>query len=56
MLPEHISFGAIDAYYAIPGDSTTGDLTVLSPGGEVPIPMLEALTFRNDFKIMYFSK
>lgn len=55
MLPGHISFGTIDAYYAVAEDLVLGNRTVFSPSASFPFPC-EALTFSSDFKTMYFTK
>lgn len=55
MLPGHISFGRINAYYAVIDDSILGNRKVFSPSTSFPFPC-EALTFNSDFKTMYFTK
>lgn len=55
MLPGHISFGTIDAYYAVIEDSILVNRTVFSTSTSFPFPC-EALTFSSDFKTMYFTK
>jgi WD40-like Beta Propeller Repeat len=55
MLPDQLSFGAIEAYYAVPEDSVLGNHMVFSPGTSFPYPC-ESITFSNDFKSMYFTK
>lgn len=55
MLPDQISFGTIDAYYAIIEDSVLGNQTVFSPSTLFPFPC-EAITFSRDFNTMYYTK
>jgi hypothetical protein len=55
MLPGHISFGRINAYYAVIDGSIIGNRKVFSPSTSFPFPC-EALTFNSDFKTMYFTK
>jgi hypothetical protein len=55
MIPDHISFGTVEAYYAIPGDSVLGPHKVFSPGSSFSYPC-ESMTFNYDFNTMYFSK
>ena len=55
MLPGHISFGTINAYYAVVKDSISGTRTIFSPSVPFPFPC-EALTFSSDYKTMYYTK
>jgi hypothetical protein len=55
MLPEHVSFGTIDSYYAVPGDSVPGNRTLFSTSAPFPFPC-ETFSFSNDYSTMYFSK
>jgi hypothetical protein len=55
MLPDHVSFGAIEAYYAVPDDSVLGKHLVFSPGSSFSYPC-ESITFSQDFNTMYFTK
>jgi hypothetical protein len=55
MLSEHLSFGALEPYYAIPGDSVLGPHMIFSPGSSFSYPC-ESMTFSNDFNTMFFSK
>jgi hypothetical protein len=55
MLPEHISFGKINARYAILNNSVLENPQLFSPSVNFSYPT-EAFTFSNDFKTMYFTK
>jgi hypothetical protein len=55
MTPDHISFGAVEAYYAAVEDSVTGRHLLFSSGSSFTYPC-EAMTFSNDYKTLYFSK
>jgi WD40-like Beta Propeller Repeat len=55
MSPDHISFGAVEAYYATLGDSALGNHTIFSPGAAFSYPC-EALTFSPDFKTIYYTR
>jgi len=55
MLPGHISFGTIEAYYGIPGDSIMEKHMIFSPSSSFSYPC-EAITFSPDFNTMYFTK
>lgn len=55
MVPEHISFGSNEAYFAVPGDSTIGMKTPFSANSSFKYPC-DALTFSSDFKTMYFTR
>lgn len=55
MLPKHISFGTIEAYYAKLKDSILGKHMIFSPSSSFLYPC-EAITFSHDFNLMYFTK
>ncbi len=55
MLPDQLSFGAIEAYYAVSEDTALGNHLVFSPGTSFSYPC-ESITFSNDFNLMYFTK
>jgi hypothetical protein len=55
MLPGHLSFGTVQAYYAPIEDTTLGQHVVFSPTVSFPYPC-EALSFNDDFKSMYFTR
>ena len=55
MVPIHISFGAIQAYYADLQDSALVNPRVFSPTLDFPYPS-DAISFTGDFNIMYFTK
>ena len=54
MLTNHISFGTIEAYYAIPQDTIPGKQTIFSQTPSFSYPC-EGVTFNTDFNTMYFS-
>lgn len=55
MSSNHISFGNIEAYYAVLDDSILGKHMILSPSSSFTYPC-EAITFSPDFDTMYFTK
>lgn len=55
MLPKHVSFGSIEAYTAIVKDTSLGFHQLFSPTTSFSFPC-EAITFSNDYRIMYFTK
>jgi len=55
MLPEHLSFGKINAYYSVLKDSVLENPEVFSPSSSFPYPC-EAITFSSDSNTMYFTK
>ena len=55
MSPDHISFGAVEAYYAAVLDSVEGSHLIFSPGSSFTYPC-EAMTFTRDYDTIYFSK
>jgi hypothetical protein len=55
MLPNQISFGTIEAYYATPGDTLLGKHMIFSQWSSFSYPC-ETFTFSSDFNTMYFSK
>ncbi len=55
MVPVHISFGAIQVYYAALQDSILVNPRIFSPAVSFAYPC-DALTFSNDFNVMYFTK
>jgi hypothetical protein len=55
MLPDHLSFGTLSTYYAVLADSTLGKPIIFSPSNQFNYPS-EAITFNQDYSIMYFTK
>jgi hypothetical protein len=55
MLPDQLSFGAVEAYFAKPEDSVLGVHMIFSPGSSFSYPC-ESVSFSNDFNTMYFTK
>ncbi|MEI6047509.1 MAG: hypothetical protein WCS03_01300 [Bacteroidota bacterium] len=55
MLPDQISFGGLEAYFAIPEDSVLGKHLIFSPWSSFSYPC-EAITFSPSFNTMYFTK
>jgi hypothetical protein len=55
MLPEHVSFGSIEAYSAIVKDTTLGMHVLFSPAESFSFPC-EATTFTSDSRTMYYTK
>lgn len=55
MLPEHVSFGKIDAMYGDIKDNSTVNPKAFSPAAKFPYPT-EAVAFSRDYKTMYFTR
>ncbi len=55
MLPKHLSFGNVKAYYAMIYEGVPVNYTVFSPSMPFSYPC-EAITFSSDFNTMYFTK
>lgn len=55
MVPGHLSFGEINARYAIMKDAILETPSVFAPSLSFTYPC-EAVTFNSDFSIMYFTK
>jgi hypothetical protein len=55
MVPEHLSFGSTEAYYAILLDTALGEHNVFSPTSAFTYPC-EALSFSSGNTAMYFTK
>ncbi len=55
MLETHTSFGNLEAYYAACTDTSIGAHIVFSPSSNYEVPC-EAMTFNNDYSVMYYSK
>jgi hypothetical protein len=55
MLESHTSFGTVEAYYAEFNDTTVGNHFIFSPSVSWDVPA-EAMTFNNDYSVMYFTK
>lgn len=55
MTPDHLSFGKIDAHYAILKDTVLENPSVFSPSLPFVYPC-EAVTFNSDFNTMFFTK
>jgi hypothetical protein len=55
MLPEHLSFGTVQAYYAVLQDTILGQHSNFIPSVAFPYPC-EALSFTNDYNTMYFTR
>jgi hypothetical protein len=54
MSSNHISFGAVEAYYAPIGDSSLGKHVLFSPVSSFSFPC-EAMTFSRDYNTVYFT-
>ncbi|MDP4222342.1 MAG: hypothetical protein Q8868_03425 [Bacteroidota bacterium] len=55
-IPESFtSFGRVEAYYAVCTDTSIGAHIVFSPSSTFEVPC-EAMTFNNDYSVMYYSK
>ena len=55
MLESHTSFGATEAYYGVQKDTSVSNHTLFSPSFSWTVPC-EAMTFNNDYSIMYYTK
>ena len=55
MIPGHVSFGSVIAYYATDLDTALGERVVFYPSVSFSYPC-EAITFSKDFSRMYFTK
>lgn len=55
MLESHTSFGRIDTYYAVPLDTAAGTAVLFSPTLPWQFPC-EAMTFNNDYTVMYYTR
>jgi hypothetical protein len=55
MLADHLSFGKIDARYAVLNDLTLENHLLFSPSAAFTYPA-EAVTFSSDYNTMYFTK
>jgi len=55
MSANHISFGAVEAYYASVEDSALGRHTIFSPISSFSYPC-EAMTFSHDYNTVFFTK
>lgn len=55
MVPEHVSFGTVEAYYSILTDTILGTKILFSPDETFSFPT-EAVTFSRDFTTMYYTK
>jgi hypothetical protein len=55
MLPEHISFGTIEAYYATLRDSVLEGHNLFSESSVFSYPC-DGITFSSDFNLMYYTK
>jgi len=55
MLRNHVNFGGVDAYYANLTDSVIGDHMVFSISETFKLPC-EAMTFTDDFSVMYYTR
>jgi WD40-like Beta Propeller Repeat len=55
MSPDHISFGAVEAYYASFVDSILGRHMIFSPVSTFSYPC-DAMTFTRDYDTLYFTK
>jgi hypothetical protein len=54
MVPSHVSFGTIQAYYAIPGDTSLKDPLVFSPGFRFPYAC-DAISFNMGYDKMWYT-
>ena len=55
MLESHTSFGSTEAYYAVQKDSSFINQVLFSPSFSWEVPC-DAMTFNNDYSIMYYTK
>ncbi|NSW93549.1 MAG: SPOR domain-containing protein [Bacteroidales bacterium] len=55
MVPDHVSFGTIEAYYSVLTDTIIGTKMLFSPDETFSFPA-EAVTFTSDFSTMYYTK
>ena len=55
MLADHLSFGTIDARYAVLNESVLENYQFFSPSSSFPYPS-DAITFSSDYNTMYFTK
>ena len=55
MSPKHISFGAVEAYYAPVKDTLAGSYKIFAPFSSFPYPC-EAMTFSRNYNTVYFTK
>ncbi len=54
MLPEHVSFGSVQAYYGLLNDSSITDQRLFIPSAPFPYPA-EAITFNYDYSLMLYT-
>lgn len=54
MLPEHVSFGSVQAYYGLVNDSSITDQRLFIPSAPFPYPA-EAITFNHDYTLMLYT-
>lgn len=55
MLESHTSFGATEAYYGVPKDTSVSNPILFSQSFSWTVPC-EAMTFNSDYSIMYYTK
>jgi hypothetical protein len=55
MLESHTSFGATEAYYGVPKDTSVSNHILFSQSFSWTVPC-EAMTFNSDYSIMYYTK
>ncbi len=55
MVPEHVSFGTTQAYYAVPGDTSLQNPIIFSPDFRFSWPC-DAISFNASYDKMYFTR
>jgi len=55
MVPEHVSFGTVQAYYAVPGDTSLQNPIIFSPDFRFSWPC-DAISFNASYDKMYFTR
>ena len=55
MVPVHVSFGTVQAYYAVPGDTSIQNPIIFSPGFRFAYPC-DAISFNASYDKMYFTR
>ena len=55
MIPEHVSFGTVQAYYSVPGDTSLQNPVIFSPDFRFSWPC-DAISFNASYDKMYFTR
>jgi len=55
MIPEHVSFGTVQAYYSVPGDTSLQNPVIFSPDFRFSWPC-DAISFSASYDKMYFTR